>query len=496
MSVASSEKTREREGQRFWRDHQDRHPGAAARARRADLPVPALQHSVRLDEGDAAGRRLPVRLEIRLRLQPLSPSRSARRLFDGRIWAAQPERGDIVVFKLPRDNSTDYIKRVIGLPGDEIQMIDGVLYINGEPVEREKVDDYVTVDARRRDRVDALPRDAAERRQLRHARPRRRTALEDNTPGLRRARRPLLHDGRQPRQLDRQPRARRAVGYVPFENLVGRAEIIFFSVEEGPAAWQFWKWPWTVRWDRMFTAVYERAAATPRSRRSRRASATSFADRKLLDAGADPCERRQRPASASYQRLEFLGDRVLGLGVAEMLIEAFPKASEGELARRLTALVRNETCAEVALALDLGAAIRLGGGEAQSGGRRQGGDPRRRLRGGDRRDLSRRRPRRRRARFVERALGRRACGTGRARCATPRRRCRNGRRAGASARRPTRSSAAAVPTTRRASTSRSRVETLDAAAGARAARGARPSRRRPPRCSCARASGRPMRDAG
>ena len=78
-----------------------------------------------------------------------------------------------------------------------------------------------------------------------------------------------------------------------------------------------------------------------------------------------------------------------------MLIEAFPKATEGELAQRLTALVRNETCAEVALALDLGAAIRLGGGEAQSGGRRQGGDPRRRLRGGDRRALSRRRHRRR-----------------------------------------------------------------------------------------------------
>ena len=46
-----------------------------------------------------------------------------------------------------------------------------------------------------------------------------------------------------------------AVGYVPFENLVGRAEVIFFSVEEGNAAWEFWKWPWTVRWDRMFTTV-------------------------------------------------------------------------------------------------------------------------------------------------------------------------------------------------------------------------------------------------
>jgi ribonuclease-3 len=74
---------------------------------------------------------------------------------------------------------------------------------------------------------------------------------------------------------------------------------------------------------------------------------------------------------ANYQRLEFLGDRVLALVVSEMLLEAFPKATEGELAQRLTGLVRNESCAEVAIALDLGAAIRLGGGEAQSGGRQK-----------------------------------------------------------------------------------------------------------------------------
>lgn len=77
------------------------------------------------------------------------------------------------------------------------------------------------------------------------------------------------------------------------------------------------------------------------------------------------------PVRTSYQRLEFLGDRVLALVIAEMLLEAFPRAPEGELAQRLTRLVRNETCAEVALALDLGQAIRLGGGEAQSGGRQK-----------------------------------------------------------------------------------------------------------------------------
>src|ERR1700730_12325363 len=68
-------------------------------------------------------------------------------LFSGRIWAKEPDRGDVVVFKLPRDNETDYIKRVIGLPGDEIQMIHGVLHINSQAIKKERIDDFVQVDA-------------------------------------------------------------------------------------------------------------------------------------------------------------------------------------------------------------------------------------------------------------------------------------------------------------------------------------------------------------
>jgi ribonuclease-3 len=72
----------------------------------------------------------------------------------------------------------------------------------------------------------------------------------------------------------------------------------------------------------------------------------------------------------SYQRLEFLGDRVLGLCIAEMLYRAFLQEAEGDLSRRLSELVRRETCAEVAVAWDVGPHLKLGGGEVQSGGRR------------------------------------------------------------------------------------------------------------------------------
>src|SRR6202011_1591151 len=67
---------------------------------------------------------------------PFSPN-----LFPGRIFSSEPQRGDVVVFRLPKDDSIDYIKRVIGLPGDRIQMIDGLLHINGQPVKRERIDE-------------------------------------------------------------------------------------------------------------------------------------------------------------------------------------------------------------------------------------------------------------------------------------------------------------------------------------------------------------------
>jgi len=99
----------------------------------------------------------------------------------------------------------------------------------------------------------------------------------------------------------------------------------------------------------------------------------AFSDKAILEralthvSAASPKQGR----GGSYQRLEFLGDHVLGLAVSDMLYRAFPKADEGEMSRRLADLVRRDTCADVARAIDLGAALRLGNSESNSGGRRR-----------------------------------------------------------------------------------------------------------------------------
>ncbi len=98
-----------------------------------------------------------------------------------------------------------------------------------------------------------------------------------------------------------------------------------------------------------------------------------FSDTALFDSALSHISalKGARNRAGSYQRLEFLGDHVLGLVISDLLFRAFPKADEGELSRRLADLVRKETCAEIARTIDLGAAIRLGSSEANAGGRKR-----------------------------------------------------------------------------------------------------------------------------
>jgi ribonuclease-3 len=98
----------------------------------------------------------------------------------------------------------------------------------------------------------------------------------------------------------------------------------------------------------------------------------AFADKSLLDGALTHISALSgKNRVASYQRLEFLGDHVLGLVVSELLFRGFPNADEGELSRRLADLVRKETCADVARSIDLGASIKLGASEANAGGRQR-----------------------------------------------------------------------------------------------------------------------------
>jgi signal peptidase I len=173
--------------------------------------------------------------------------------FSGRIFGAQPKRGDVVVFKLPRDTDKDYIKRILGLPGDEIYVRNGIVYINGTAVPRERAGDYVGTgeDGPIPRYKETLPNGVSY-----YVLDREPNGHYDNVgpfvvpPGHYF----MMGDNRDNSIDSREPSQRSGVGFVPFENLVGRAEIIFFSIED-PQITRPWSWPVDVRWRRIFSLV-------------------------------------------------------------------------------------------------------------------------------------------------------------------------------------------------------------------------------------------------
>jgi len=175
-------------------------------------------------------------------------------LFSGRIFASKPKRGDVVVFKLPRDNETDYIKRVIGLPGDKIQMINDVLYINGKAVPRKRIDDFLMKDAFGNTRRIPRYRETLPNGVTYPVLDITSSGASDNTQVY------TVPEGHyfmmgDNRDNSTDSRVLSAVGYVPFENFVGRAEIIFFSTDERGSLWKFWTWPTSIRFGRFFELV-------------------------------------------------------------------------------------------------------------------------------------------------------------------------------------------------------------------------------------------------
>jgi signal peptidase I len=199
---------------------------------------------------------------------PFSPP-----LFSGRIFGSLPRRGDVAVFKYPRDNSTDYIKRIVGLPGDRIQVKQGQLWINGEMCPRVPVGTYEANDGGIRmalaEYQETLPGS--------NGKPPVKHDILKATDGIENSRRPGFDPNREfdpnntpeyvvppghvfamgdNRDNSADSRFMNGVGFVPVENLVGRAEILFFSVDAEYPLWQVWEWPFEIRWNRLLMTVH------------------------------------------------------------------------------------------------------------------------------------------------------------------------------------------------------------------------------------------------
>ncbi len=181
---------------------------------------------------------------------PLAPD-----VFNGRIFGRVPTRGDVVVFKFPHDTSIDYIKRVIGLPGDKIQVKAGQLYINGTLAPRKLVGEYVENEEGRRtiatQYIETLPNG------LQHPILKEQdVGYMNNTPEFQvPADHVFVMGDNRDNSSDSRVMDSSGVGYVPIENLVGRAEFIFFSVDGRAPIWQVWEWPFEIRWTRLLHGV-------------------------------------------------------------------------------------------------------------------------------------------------------------------------------------------------------------------------------------------------
>lgn len=166
-----------------------------------------------------------------------------------RIFYSEPKRGDVVVFRLPSDTSVDYIKRVIGLPNDKIQVKDGILHINGQPVKRTFAG-VVKEDNKIYTRYDEeLPNGV-----IHPIWELSNDMQQDNTPEY------IVPEGHffmmgDNRDNSKDSRWLDEVGYVPKENLVGKAWFIFYSNNGYSPFLFFWNWGKSIRWERIFSKI-------------------------------------------------------------------------------------------------------------------------------------------------------------------------------------------------------------------------------------------------
>ena len=173
-------------------------------------------------------------------------------LIPGKIFNKLPSRGDVVVFRTPTDNKTNYIKRVIGLPGDKIKLIKGEIEINGNIIYRKKLKDFIDTNSEgNTDRIrkykeyffdkEVIVLDMKDDGHL------------DNVPLTGVYKVPEDHVFVMGDHRDNSSDSR-IIGYIPINNLVGKAPFIFFSLENS-RFFQFWQWPTSIRSERLMSKI-------------------------------------------------------------------------------------------------------------------------------------------------------------------------------------------------------------------------------------------------
>ena len=173
-------------------------------------------------------------------------------IIKNRIFYSLPNRGDVAVFKTPSDNNTDYVKRIIGLPGDKVQLFNGVVYINDKPVSKIQIENFVEIDkynnifkiAQFEEEIFGkiyktldINYDGVYDNTIEYLVPENHFfVLGDN------------------RDNSQDSRFLKSVGFIPKENLVGKAWFIFFSLNDS-RFYEIWKWPYAIRGSRIFKLI-------------------------------------------------------------------------------------------------------------------------------------------------------------------------------------------------------------------------------------------------
>lgn len=176
--------------------------------------------------------------------------------FDGRVFGRLPERGDVAVFRLPSNTKIDYIKRIMALPGDRIQVKQGRVWLNGRQLDYEKTGDFVFKEGERAARavaqyIETLPSGETH------------TVLDETSYGnVDNTREVTVPDGHvfvmgDNRDNSVDSRYMHEVGFVPLENMLGRADLILFSLNKGVDIpfWAFWRYPELFRDGRFFKDI-------------------------------------------------------------------------------------------------------------------------------------------------------------------------------------------------------------------------------------------------